>query len=187
MGGEIGLESEPGVGSTFRFTVSVGVASGPAQSRIVPEQLRAVSALVVDDNAAARDILVHALDGVCARVEAVNSGEEAIAAVKQHDSDRPYDVIFMDWRMPGMDGIEAARLIKEDPQLKTHPAVVLVTAFGREEVREEAERVQMDGFLLKPVTTSMLVDTLVNLFAGTGKTERHWLRRSTAMQTGCEA
>ena len=107
-----------------------------------------------------------ALDGILARVDAVSSGEEAIAAVEQHDSGRPYDVIFMDWRMPGMDGIQAARLIKENTQLKTHPAVVLVTAFGREEVREEAERIQIDGFLLKPVTTSMLVDTLVTLFAG---------------------
>ncbi|HEU5202038.1 MAG TPA: ATP-binding protein, partial [Nitrospira sp.] len=166
MGGEIGLESEPGVGSTFSFTVSVGVASGSVRSRVVPEQLRAVSALVVDDNAAARDILVHALDGICAQVDAVSSGEEAVVAVKQHDSAQPYDVIFMDWRMPGLDGIEAANLIKQDPELKRHPAVVLVTAFGREEVREEAERVQMDGFLLKPVTTSMLVDTLVTLFAG---------------------
>jgi hypothetical protein len=60
---------------------------------------------------------------------------------------------------------------------------VLVTAFGREEVREEAERIQMDGFLLKPVTTSMLIDTLVTLFAEAGKTERHSLRRLTAMRT----
>ena len=127
---------------------------------------------------------MHALDGILARVDAVSSGEEAIAAVEQHDSGRPYDVIFMDWRMPGMDGIQAARLIKENTQLKTHPAVVLVTAFGREDVREEAERIQIDGFLLKPVTTSMLVDTLVTLFAGARRTERYSLRRSTAMRTG---
>ena len=121
---------------------------------------------MVDDNAAARDILVHALDGILARVDAVSSGEEAIAAVGQNDSDRPYDVIFMDWRMPGMDGIQATRRIKDNTQLKSQPAVVLVTAFGREDVREEAERIDIDGFLLKPVTTSMLVDTLVTLFAG---------------------
>ena len=73
-------------------------------------------------------------------------------------------MIFMDWRMPGMDGLQASRHIKSDETLGHQPAIVLVTAFGREEVREEAERLQLDGFLVKPVTKSMLVDTLVNLF-----------------------
>ncbi len=72
----------------------------------------------------------------------------------------------MDWRMPGLDGLQTSRHIKSDETLKHPPHIVLVTAFGREEVREEAERLQLDGFLVKPVTKSMIVDTLVNVFAG---------------------
>jgi two-component system sensor histidine kinase/response regulator len=64
-----------------------------------------------------------------------------------------------------VDGLTATRLIKQDPGLHNAPAVVMVTAFGREEVREEAERLSIDGFLVKPVTKSMLVDTLVTLFS----------------------
>ena len=71
--------------------------------------------------------------------------------------------------MPGMDGLQASRHIKSDETLRHQPAIVLVTAFGREEVREEAERLQLDGFLLKPVTKSMIVDTLVNVFADGGE------------------
>ena len=71
--------------------------------------------------------------------------------------------------MPGMDGLETSRHIKSDETLTHQPAIVLVTAFGREEVREEAERLQLDGFLVKPVTKSTIVDTLVNVFAPTAK------------------
>ena len=67
--------------------------------------------------------------------------------------------------MPGVDGLEATRRIKQDAALQQQPAVVMVTAFGREEVRDEAERLNIEGFLLKPVTKSMLVDTLVTLFS----------------------
>ena len=121
--------------------------------------------LVVDDNAAAREILREPLGTVVSRVDDVASGKEAIAAIRQQDAAEPYDIVFMDWRMPGMDGLQASRHIKGDETLRHQPAIVLVTAFGREEVREEAERLHLDGFLVKPVTKSMIVDTLVNVFA----------------------
>jgi signal transduction histidine kinase/DNA-binding response OmpR family regulator/HPt (histidine-containing phosphotransfer) domain-containing protein/CHASE3 domain sensor protein len=165
MGGRIWLESAAGVGTTFYFTAWLGAGDVVASRRIVPDRLAHLRALVVDDNAAAREILQEPLSTVVSRVDVVASGKDAIAAIQRHDPSDPYDIVFMDWRMPGMDGLQASRHIKSDETLRHHPAIVLVTAFGREEVREEAERLELDGFLLKPITKSMIVDTLVNVFA----------------------
>ena len=169
MGGRIWLESEAGAGTTFSFTVWLGVGAATGTRRVVPEKLNRLRVLVVDDNAAAREILQEPLSALASRVDAVASGKEAIALIQERDATDPYDIVFMDWRMPGMDGLQASRHIKSDETLRHPPAIVLVTAFGREEVREEAERLQLDGFLLKPVTKSMIVDTLVNVFADGGE------------------
>jgi signal transduction histidine kinase/CheY-like chemotaxis protein/CHASE3 domain sensor protein len=171
MGGRIWLESEAGVGTTLHFTVWLGAGDAKASRRIVPDRLARLRVLIVDDNAAAREILQEPLSTVVSHVDVAGSGKEAISAVQRQDRTEPYDIVFMDWRMPGMDGLQASRHIKSDETLSHHPAIVLVTAFGREEVREEAERLQLDGFLLKPVTKSMIVDTLVNVFAH-GESER---------------
>jgi two-component system sensor histidine kinase/response regulator len=164
MGGQIWLESEAGVGTTFHFLAWFEVSVASAARRMVPGRLAQLRALVVDDNAAAREILKESLRPVVRSVDVVSSGPEAIAAVTEADATAPYDLVLMDWRMPGLDGLEASRRIKSDQRVTHQPAIVLVTAFGREEVREEAERLQLDGFLVKPVTKSMIVDTLVTLF-----------------------
>jgi signal transduction histidine kinase/DNA-binding response OmpR family regulator len=164
MGGSIWVESEPGVGSTFSFTGWFGLSEASVH-KVVPTRLGSLKALVVDDNAAAREVLEEQLRSIGAEIEQVASGAEAILAVKQADAGRPFDVLLVDWRMPGLDGVETARRIRADISLKSVPAIIIVTAFGREEVRSEAERVGVNGFLIKPVNQSTLVDALVEIFA----------------------
>ncbi|MGH8686357.1 MAG: response regulator [Burkholderiales bacterium] len=160
MGGTIQVDSVPGEGSTFTFTAWFGLGDDAAARRVIPEELQGMRALVVDDNPAAREILDEMLRGAGLSASAVASGPEAIAAVKA--ADPAFGVVFLDWQMPGMDGIETARRLRELPR----PArLVMVTAFGHDEARSGAEGAGIEAFLVKPVSQSTLVDALVGLFA----------------------
>jgi CheY-like chemotaxis protein/HPt (histidine-containing phosphotransfer) domain-containing protein len=164
MAGAIWVESVPGAGSTFHFTAWFGVGSASSErKRFIPD-LAGVRALVVDDNPQAREILGDALRGFALRVESASSGQDALRELTAADAHDPYALVLMDWHMPGMDGLETTRIIRREGRLEHIPRVVMVTAFGREDVRSEAEQIGIDGFLLKPVSASLLYDTLMELF-----------------------
>jgi signal transduction histidine kinase/CheY-like chemotaxis protein len=167
MEGTIWAESEPGVGSTFHFTAWFGIGSEKKRKHLIPD-LAGIRALVVDDNAQAREILTDALRAFALRSESVSSGEDAVKEIASADSHDPYRLILMDWHMPGMDGLEASRIIKRDDRLQHVPKIVMVTGFGREDVRTQAEEIGIDSYLLKPVNSSLLFDTLVDLFGVAG-------------------
>jgi len=95
----------------------------------------------VDDNAQAREILTDALRVFALRANSVESGQDAIREIAAADSQDPYRLVLMDWHMPGMDGLEASRIIKRDDRLNNVPKIVMVTAFGREDIRKQAEEI----------------------------------------------
>jgi len=166
MGGTLDLKTESGKGSTFTFTARFGRAqeSVASKSRRMPAELNRLKVLVVDDVDSAREVMEAMLTPFSCRVTCVDSGQAALEALERAPADDPYNLVFMDWNMPGLDGIEASKRIKQHPQLAQIPTIIMVTAYGREMVMEQAAKAKIDGFLIKPVTSSMLVDSIVGVF-----------------------
>ena len=161
MGGEIWVESQPGQGSQFHFTVVVGLGAEKARQQFIPgHDLRGLKVLVVDDNATSRTIFKEMLESFTFEVCLAASGAEALSEL-ENPAERPFDLVVMDWKMPGMDGIETSRRIKTHPGLAKIPAIIMVTAYGREEIMGLSAKVGLEGFLLKPVNASLLFDAAI--------------------------
>jgi len=162
MGGEIWTESEPGHGTTFNFTAQFGLGKATVKRRFEPSpDLKGLKVLVVDDNATSREILQDILESFTFEVYLAASGKEALEEIERADRDKPFELVIMDWKMPGMDGIDASKRIKSHQKLTQIPAIVLVTAYGREEVMRQADEIGLDGFLLKPVNSSVMFDAIM--------------------------
>jgi len=187
MGGELTVEAAPVRGSCFRFQLGFAVQpDAEAQPETADKNaLHGVRALVVDDNAGARELLVRMSQALGLRVDAVASGDEALARVEEADAaDEPYELLLLDWKMPRMDGVECARVLATRPALR-HPApiVIMATAFGREEVRQRlAERqLRVGALLTKPVTPSSLLDACATALGRAASARTRSVRRAEAM------
>jgi len=165
MDGEIWVESKPGQGTTFSFTAKFGLGEEKVKKRLLPSSdLRGMKVLVVDDSATSRNILQDILESIFFEVTLAASAEEGLEEIQKADTDQPYELVLMDWKMPGMDGLEASEHIKNHQTLSKIPAIILVTAYGREEIMQQAEQIGLDGFLIKPVSPSVLFDTIMHAF-----------------------
>jgi len=165
MGGEIWVESQPGKGSTFSFTANFSLGKEKERKRFRPSpDLQGMKVLVVDDNATSRAIFQEMLESFSFEVTLATSGQEGLRQLENASESQAFELVIMDWQMPGMDGIEASRRIKNHTGLSKIPAVVMVTAYGREEVLQQAEELGLEGFLLKPVSASMLFDAVMQAF-----------------------
>jgi two-component system, sensor histidine kinase and response regulator len=168
MGGEIGVESDLGKGSTFFFTVRLRRPSAqPGAKLVVPPDIQGVNALVVDDQADGRAIMRKMLKTLGFKVEECASGTEALSRLKDKSlHEHPIELIMLDWKMPGMDGIAVAKKIRQELGLAM--PIIMMTAFGKEEQRVEAEKAGINGFLTKPIYPSTLFDAIMDGFGKEG-------------------
>lgn len=123
--------------------------------------LGSIRALVVDDNKTSREILFTIAKGFGLRADIAATGEEALSMVTGADAADPYQLLVIDWQMPGMDGISVAEKLQQDTGLQIKPKIIIVTAFGREDAHSAAGDTVLSAVLSKPVTPSSLLDAIM--------------------------
>ncbi len=177
MDGQIWAESQKDVGSCFQFSAvfdrQLAEKTGPS---MLPTDLHNLRTLVVEDNEAARLILAEILNSFRFDVSTACSGSEALKKIAHATADTAYELILMDWKLPDLDGIETIKRIRQENQY-AHIPIILMTAFGREELIANAQKAGANAFLIKPLKQSLLFDTIMDVL-GRGeamprKKERH--------------
>jgi len=164
MGGEIWVESTEGQGSVFHFTARFERQPQAARSGGAGQGVEALHVLVMDDNATSRSVFRQMLEGFGFSVDEAASANEAIALLENQAQARDYDLAVLDWNVPGMTGVDVARSMADNPRIGNIPKVILVSAYGVEELQDSTLEVDAIAEVLnKPVMASTLFDAIMNL------------------------
>ena len=162
MDGSIQVESAPGKGSKFTVTIFLKLREPENQDL---QELVHLPVLVVDDDPVSCESTVHVLDELGIEGEAVYSGEEAVErTVERHKQKRDFFAILMDWQMPGMNGIEATRAIRQ--KVGSQVPIIVLTAYDYAEVEQESRAAGVNDFIAKPLFRSRLTNALQGLVNG---------------------
>ncbi|MEO5332734.1 MAG: response regulator [Magnetococcus sp. YQC-5] len=178
MDGRIWVESTLGHGCTFHFEILIESQDTSSTNMLVPTYLREMRILVVDDHELTRTVMEEMLHSFELFVHSVDSGEAALAELLSANADgKPFDLVFMDWRMPGMDGIETTVAMRTKLAMATPraplPKIVMLTAFGKNTIQHFARSAGVDLFLHKPVSRVHLFNTILEVFGeGVPKRDR---------------
>ncbi len=173
MEGELEVESRPGEGSTFSFNAQFELPRAHSGPRRLADEFRDLPVLVADDNHSARTVIANMLRSLSCRVTAVASGDEAVdEAMRAAREGRPYRLAVLDWKMPGLDGVEVADRFMHATGLDRRLPVILVTAFERELTSRGSSEIGVDAVLHKPVSPSTLHDAVIRVLHPTERSVR---------------
>lgn len=161
MGGTIGVHSEYGKGSDFFFHLDFETGEDKKEENSDIFNLKGMKTLIVDDNKTSIEILSAYMESYGCIVEFAQSGFEAIEKIKNAEKDR-YKLLLIDWKMPGLDGLSTIEKIQGDELIPSVPLIIMVSAFNVDEIKESSKKLNINGYLTKPVQQSSLLDAIVN-------------------------